>query len=181
MTSIPEHAKKVFEWILFDVYHFEVTWVDWKPRIFERVRWYDVVKAICIVNWKIIITDEVHPDHSKISLPWWMKHKQEDPLDAIQREVKEETWYTFKDRRLVKQFSLGKSNIEMHRYYYLAKNSISKWELQLDEWWEMVTLMEYTIKEFKEALKENKISIQDFSDRYKKNPNELDELLDQVI
>jgi len=41
--------------------------------------------------------------------------------------------------------------------------------------------MEYTIKEFKEALKENKISIQDFSDRYKKNPNELDELLDQVI
>jgi len=28
---------------------------------------------------------------------------------------------------------------------------------------------------------ENKISIQDFSDRYIKNPNELDELLDHII
>jgi ADP-ribose pyrophosphatase len=126
MASIPKNAKKVFEWILFDVYHFEVTWVDWNPKIFERVRWYDVVRAICIVDWKIIVTDEVHPDHSKISLPWWMTHKGEDPLDAIQREVKEETWYTFKDWKLIKQFSLGKSNIEMYRYYYLAQHILGQ-------------------------------------------------------
>lgn len=181
MKSIPEHAKKVYEWILFDVYHFEVTWVDWNPRIFERVRWYDVVKAICIVDGKIIITDEVHPDHSKISLPWWMTHKWENPLDAIQREVREETWYTFKNWKLIKQFSLGKSNIEMHRYYYIAQDILDRWELQLDEWWEMLSLMRYDIEEFKRALKQNAISVNDFSHRYRENPDELDKLLTQVF
>jgi hypothetical protein len=41
--------------------------------------------------------------------------------------------------------------------------------------------MEYDTEEFKKALKENTISVQDFSSRYSENPNDLDELLAQTI
>lgn len=177
MPKIPADAKKVYDWMLFDVYHFEIIWTDGKPRTFERVRWYDVAKAICIVDWKIIVTNEIHPDREKVSIPWWMLHKEEDPLQGIKREVKEETWFEFRDRTFITEFSLGASNIEMYRYYYVAAHPLSKSDIQLDEWWEKIELVEYSIPDFLDALQNNKTAVRDLSERYQKNPKELDMLL----
>lgn len=162
-NEIPQQAKKVFEWILFDTYQYEVTALNWETWIYEKIRWYDVVKAICIVDWKVLISNEIQPECKKITLPWWILHKWEDPLEGAKREVLEETGYEFSKRSLIKEFWSWKSKIVMNRYYYLAKDVINKKEVALDEWWESIEILHYSIEDFKKSVYDNRLSVNDLS------------------
>lgn len=59
--KIPLDAKKVFSTELFEVYQKEVEQFDGSYKTFEWVRSYDIAKAVCIVDDKIIIQHELWP------------------------------------------------------------------------------------------------------------------------
>lgn len=61
VRKIPADAKKVFERELFEVYEKEMDLFDGTKKTFEWVRAYDVVKAICVVEGKILILATVQP------------------------------------------------------------------------------------------------------------------------
>lgn len=65
VRKIPADATKVFERELFAVYEKEMTLFDGSQKTFERVRAYDVVKAICIVDNKIVVLATEQPSTSK--------------------------------------------------------------------------------------------------------------------
>lgn len=59
--KIPADATKVFSTTWFEVYQKEVEQFDGTYKTFEWVRAYDIAKAICIVDDKIIIQREEWP------------------------------------------------------------------------------------------------------------------------
>lgn len=67
--KIPADAMKVFSTDLFAVYQKEQEQFDGTTKTFEWLRCYDVVKAICIVEDKIILQHEERPGGSKVDLP----------------------------------------------------------------------------------------------------------------
>lgn len=149
MWKIPSDATCVFSWKLFQVYQKEVEQFDETIKTFEWIRWFDIVKAICIVDEKVIILHEQQPwGIKRISLPWGMIDSTEDPLHAIQREVVEETGYVFSD---IQTFCTLHANVwllESYRYVFLLKWLKAKQETNLDPWWEKIEIQELSFDEF---------------------------------
>ncbi len=61
VRKIPADAKKVFENQLFVAYEKETELFDGTTKTFEWVRAYDVVKAICVVDGKILVLASEQP------------------------------------------------------------------------------------------------------------------------
>lgn len=62
--KIPADATKVFSTKLFEVYTKEQEQFNGSFKTFERVRTYDIAKAICIVDDEIIVLHEEKPGGS---------------------------------------------------------------------------------------------------------------------
>lgn len=103
---VPDSADKVFKGIVFDVYQWEQELYDGSHAKFEMLKRVDTVSAICVVDDRIVVLDEEQPLRGrKLSFPGG----RVDPDDkstqaAIQREVHEETGYSFKNWKLIKVF-----------------------------------------------------------------------------
>jgi ADP-ribose pyrophosphatase len=99
---IPEHASRVFEGIIFNVYQWQQKRFDGSLSIWEMLKRPDTTQAICIVDDMILTLDEEQP-HSgqKLSFPGGRADMDVTVLGAIQREVLEETGYAFKSWRLL--------------------------------------------------------------------------------
>ena len=94
--KIPADATKVFSTKLFEVYTKEQEQFDGSFKTFEWVRTYDIVKALCIVEDKIILLHDEQPGvGGKVDLPGGRIERDENPDEAIQREVEEETGVKF--------------------------------------------------------------------------------------
>jgi hypothetical protein len=61
MGKISEGAKEIYHGVLFDVYHKDVQQFDGSMKTHEQLRAYDVVKAICVVEGKILMLSEKQP------------------------------------------------------------------------------------------------------------------------
>lgn len=156
MTKIPVDASCIFSWVLFDVYQKDVKQFDGSIKTFERVKCFDIVKAICIVEDKIIILHELQPwNIERTSLPWGMVDKWEDPHGAIQREIVEETWYDFQNIRLLFTVPANMWLVESYRHIYLATWVISIWEPMLDSGWEKITVTFMSLDECIERIIED--------------------------
>lgn len=130
---IPESAERVFKGQIYDVYHWPQKMFDGSTETFEMLRRPDTVIVICIVDNKILIEEYDQPNvGNRLSLPAGRADEDDESiLSAAQREVREETGYTFKNWRLV-DVKQPQTKIERFDYYFLAWDGGKTNELKLD-------------------------------------------------
>ncbi|QQS18483.1 NUDIX hydrolase [Candidatus Saccharibacteria bacterium] len=126
---IPEHATCVFRGEIFDVYQWPQILFDGSTETFEMLRRPDTTSVICLVEGKIIVLDEEQPNSGKRrSFPGGRVDETDtDIIAAAQREVQEETGFTFQNWRLVKVWQPVKK-MEWFVYLVLAWEPLIKGE-----------------------------------------------------
>jgi ADP-ribose pyrophosphatase YjhB (NUDIX family) len=118
---IPAHAKCVFKGVIFDVFQWQQKMFDGSEATFEMLRRPDTVTAICIVDDAILFLEDEQPHRgTKITIPGGRVDPEDtSTLAAIQREVHEETGYSFANWRLV-AVRQPQAKIEWFVYIYIA-------------------------------------------------------------
>ena len=101
---IPDAAKLAFQGDIFAVYQWPQNLFDGSTATFEMLKRPDTTSVICVVDGKVIVLDEEQPNSGKRrSFPGGRIDPEDtDVISAAQREVLEETGYSFAHWRLVK-------------------------------------------------------------------------------
>lgn len=101
---IPDEAERAFKGMIFDVYQWPQTLYDGSSHRFEMLKRPDTVTAICVVEDKILVINDEQPHlGARQSFPGGRVDPEDESTEAaIQREVAEETGYSFNNWRLVK-------------------------------------------------------------------------------
>ena len=130
---LPKDAIKVFDGILYDVYHWEQEQFDGSVVTYEKLKGLDMVSVIPVTtDGKIIITHQQQPGSKEyITTAGGRVEEDEDPLEAVKRELLEETGYVSDDYSLWLSFQPS-SRIEQALYIFVAKNCIKVTEQNLD-------------------------------------------------
>jgi ADP-ribose pyrophosphatase len=101
-NMIPDHANRVFEGVIFDVYQWQQELFDGTSSTFEMLRRPDTVVFIAIKDDKIIFIREQQPGRPEfVDLPAGRVDKGEDWNTAARRECAEELGLKFQNWRLV--------------------------------------------------------------------------------
>lgn len=118
---IPDKAEKVFSGQIFDVYQWPQAMFDGSSATFEMLKRPDTVTVICVVDNKILALDEEQPNSGlRKSFPGGRVDETDDGIiAAAQREVQEETGYSFKNWRLLKVWQ-PHTKLEWFIYLVLA-------------------------------------------------------------
>jgi ADP-ribose pyrophosphatase len=118
---IPEHAECVFTGEIFAVYQWQQQLFDGSYDTFEMLRRPDTTSVMGVVDGQLIVLDEEQPNSGKRrSFPGGRVDQTDaDIIAAAQREVLEETGYTFAHWRLVHVWQPIKK-MEWFVYYVLA-------------------------------------------------------------
>lgn len=134
MKKIPDHATKVFEGVIFDVYHWEQQMFDGSFATFEALKRQGSVTVLAVADNTILINKEEQPGREPFyALPGGRIDRGENPDDAAKRELLEETGYVAKT--CTQWFTIDASDmakIEWDSYYYLAKDISKEKEVHLD-------------------------------------------------
>ena len=134
MSRIPPNAKKVFEGIIFDVYHWEQEQFDGTFKTFEMLKHPDSVVIIPLVGDKIFIQKEEQPG----SPPDWslpagrFERNETDPIQVGSRELMEETGYGSDDITLLHTYHRDEGKIEWACHLVVARNCRKVAEPHLD-------------------------------------------------
>lgn len=131
---IPDHATRVYKGIIYDVYTWEQKLFDDSTTTFEMLKRVDTVKAICVVDGKIIMIQEDQPNAPSrgFELPGGrVERTAHSSLEEAQREVEEETGYSFKTWRLVLVQQVSQ-HIEGFFHYFLAMDPIAQKDVSHD-------------------------------------------------
>jgi len=123
MGKIPKEAKRVFEWVMFDVRQWQQLMFDGSLRTFEMISREHTGIVLPIQDDKIALTYQIQPH--KHEWYWdffgWRIDDGEDPLLGTERELLEEAWMVSDDRSLV--FTSSKSwHIDWNSYYFVARD-----------------------------------------------------------
>lgn len=155
MKKIPDNAKKVFEGVIFDVYHWEQELFDGSTATFEAVKRIDTNSVVTVIDNKILITREEQPSKPPfLGLPGGRIERGEDALSAAKRELLEETGYEAKEWvHWFTEDSSKTSKIEWNTFYFIAKSSTKKSEPNLDGG-EKIEVELITFEQFIERRKE---------------------------
>jgi ADP-ribose pyrophosphatase len=135
MKKIPAHAKKVFEGVIFDVYHWDQEMFDGSTAVFEALKKRDTVTVLAICENKLIINYEEQPTKPPfIALPGGMCEKiSSSPLDDAKRELAEETGHVSNDWMLWFEVDpLNHAKIDWKNSFYIAKQCVKAREQSLD-------------------------------------------------
>lgn len=130
---IPDEAECVFKGVIYDVYHWQQKLFDGKFAAFEMLRRPDTVQAICVDADKILVIKQEQPHRGKnTNFPGGRVDLTDNStLEAVQREVKEETGMTFAKWKLVK-VEQPQAKIEWFIYTYVAHNPTAESSKSLD-------------------------------------------------
>src|SRR3990167_6588616 len=130
---IPPNAKKVFEGIIFDVYQWEQKLFDGSVAIFEKLKRPDTVVVFAVLDdGRIILTEQEQPGKPAfIGGAGGRVEKGEDVLEAVKRELLEETGYTASEFVLW-QAEQPISKIDWTVYVFVAKGLQKVADLNLD-------------------------------------------------
>jgi ADP-ribose pyrophosphatase len=123
---VPENARKAFSGELFDVYQWDQEMYDGSSAIFEMLKRPDSCCVIGVVEDKIVLLTDEQPHRAALqTLPGGRCEEGDaSPLEAAQREMLEETGYTFTDWKLL-AVDKPTEKIEWFNYIYLATNPTS--------------------------------------------------------
>lgn len=121
--GLPEHAKRVFKGLLFEVWQWAQKMYDGTEVVFESVVRDDSATVIATVGEKIVIEDQEQPDWSllAVSLPGGRCDFDEDPLVCAKRELLEETGYASEEWELWKKHDPA-GKVRWTEYIYIARN-----------------------------------------------------------
>lgn len=129
---IPDNAARVFEGVIYDVYHWQQLLFDGTSATFEMLKRHDTVAAICVVDNKLLVLTDEQPHRGiKMTFPGGRTNDGEDTEQAVRREILEETGYSFTHVRLLK-IRQPHTKIEWFVYTYLAWDVADKVEPHLD-------------------------------------------------
>src|SRR5664279_401756 len=101
---VPDQAERVFQGKIFDVYQWPQKLFDGSEYTFEMLKRVDTVSVICVVDGKLLVIDDEQPHlGSRQSFPGGRVDNEDETIEAAaQREILEETGYSFKHWRLIK-------------------------------------------------------------------------------
>lgn len=120
---IPDHAERVFQGILFDVYQWQQKQFDETEKTFEMLKRADTVVVIGVADDHILFLEERQP-HTSTTLNFpggRLDPEDTSVLAAAQREMREETGYEFNTWRLV-DVTQPHTKIEWFIHTYLASD-----------------------------------------------------------
>ena len=158
MKKIPDNAKKVFEGIIFDVYHWEQEMFDGTFSTFEAVKRKNSVTVVAVTEeGKIIVNHEEQPSKTPfISFPGGMVEASEDTLVAAKRELLEESGFVSEDwNEWFVSDPLDYKKLEWNVYFYIAKNCKKLSEQHLDNGEKIITQL-LSFDEFLELRKDTR-------------------------
>ena len=149
---VPEHAECVFKGKVYSTYQWQQELFDGSFTTFEMLKRADTVQAIIIKNDTIVACHEEQPHKgSFIGIPGGCHdYENETELEAVQREVKEETGFICKNWKLLHCYQKH-SKIEQFTYIFLAWDVIEQHEQQLDAG-EKIKVKLYSLQDFKTLL-----------------------------
>ncbi|MCE9517386.1 NUDIX hydrolase [Candidatus Nomurabacteria bacterium] len=118
---IPKEATCVFTGIIYSVYQWQQEVFDGSKKTFEMLKRADTIRVIAIKDDKIVIVKQEQPHvGSFIDIPGGMHdHEDENELDAIKRELVEETGLTFRSWKMLSAVQV-QNKIEQFSYIFLA-------------------------------------------------------------
>lgn len=130
---IPENAKRVFKGVIFDIYQWEQEMFDGTNAIFERAKRQDAVAVFPVLpDGRILLNKEEQPGKPPfIGTPGGRVEEGEDLLDAIKRELLEETGYQAEEFI----FWFGQNitpKVDWNVYIFIAKGLKKVTDLRLD-------------------------------------------------
>ncbi|MCY1519876.1 Methanol dehydrogenase activator [compost metagenome] len=124
--------------------------------VLEYPNWVNAV-ALTESGKLILVRQYRHAaDIISLEIPGGVIDDGETPLEAIQRELIEETGYSFSSCELIATLYPNPATSTNKTFTYLLMGGIKSHAQQLDEH-EILNVEEYTIDEVKQLLKENKI------------------------
>ena len=118
---VPDGAELKFKGMIFDVYQWPQKLFDGSEHTFEMLKRTDTVNALCVVEDRVVVLNDEQPHLGKrLSFPGGrVDDSDESQLSAVQREVREETGYSFKKWRLVWVWQPYRK-IEWFNYIFIA-------------------------------------------------------------
>lgn len=123
MPQIPDHAKKVFDGIIHDVYHFEQELYDGSTTTFEMLKRASSAQCIPIVGDKILLIKDTQPNRETLyAACGGQVDPGETPEQAVEREMMEETGYSAESFELYQTYSVS-SKVDWDIYTYIARNA----------------------------------------------------------
>ena len=151
---VPPHAARVFQGVIYDVYQWDQPLFDGRPARFEMLRRPDTVSAICVTGDGIVVINDEQPHRGqRLSFPGGRVDTEDaDVMMAAQREVLEETGYTFRQWRLLKVWQ-PQSKIEWFVYLFVAWDVVTHDEPHLDAG-ERIALEHRSFTEVKRMVQE---------------------------
>ena len=134
MKKIPDHAKKVFEGVIFDVYHWDQEMFDGTHATFEALKKRDSVTILAVCDNKIILNHEEQPGRPAfMALPGGLCERGDEPQESAIRELLEETGMESDDwQQWFVSDPLEHAKIEWSNYFYIARNCKKIKEQSLD-------------------------------------------------
>ena len=145
---IPNHAKRVFKGVLFDVYQWEQELYDGSKTTFEKLKRPDTVVVFPVLpDGRILLTEQEQPGKTPfIGATGGRVDEGEDILAAAKRELLEESGYEAEEYMLW-DAQHPTSKIDWVVYTFVAKGLKKVGDLQLDGG-EKITLKPVTLDEF---------------------------------
>ncbi len=173
---VPDMATKMFGGMIFDTYQWPQTLFDGTSHTFEMLKRTDTVTVMCVVDDKILVINDEQPH---LGMRKTFPGGRVDPEDAsieaaAQREVLEETGYSFKNWRLVLVQQPYKK-IEWFIYLLLAWDVDTKIEPKLDAG-EKISVESLTVDELKKVVTDRFVNLGD-STAIIENLGSIDHLL----
>ncbi len=180
---LPDTAKKVFDGIVFDVYHWPVKDDDGNERMFEKIKRRDTIVVIPVTeSGKIIMAKEEQPHMEPyIACLGGRAEKNEEPLQTAKRELLEEAGLISDDWSL---FSSTQpfAKIEWAYYVFVARNCKKIADQELDGA-EKIELMELNWEQFQNVIIDKQFDDLELKIKFMqaKLDNKLDDLKNIIL
>lgn len=137
--EIPEHAEKVFWWIMFDVWHRKQELFNGSTTTFEAVT-RESTSCVFAIQWdRLIMCYQKQPQDTERyrDFPWWRVPRWKDMLAHAKVELQEETWMVSDDREEYTSYSV-RWKVYAYINYYIARDVKKITEQSLDPGGEII-------------------------------------------
>jgi len=132
VMKIPKNAKKVFDGVIFDTYHWDQQMYDGSTAKFEMLKRPDTIQVIATMDNKVLLIYEEQPTiPAGYGVIGGRIDEGETPLECAKRELLEETGLVSDDWELL-ETKEPYSKIEWTIHRFVARDCKKQAEQKLD-------------------------------------------------